>query len=180
MWYVVQVQTGREEAMAALMTKVVPEEIMYECFSPCYATERKVHGVFEPCVRTLLPGYVIVGTKHPWQLDNCLHSISEFTHILTMGGRYVPMDKTEVSLIDSYTAVGDRVVPISTAVKDGDQIIITQGPLVGHEGLIISLDRRKSRATVQLDLCGRAVKACFGLAVLSSEKRVKEDLRVCA
>lgn len=180
MWYVVQVQTGREEAMATLITKVVPQEFLYECFSPCYATERKVHGMFEPCIRTLLPGYVIAGSNDPQQLDKSLRAISEFTHVLTMGGKYVPLDKSEAELIDAYTTYGNRVVPMSQAIKDGDHIVITEGPLVGHEGFITSIDRRKSRATVQLNLCGRSVNACFGLAVLSSDKRVKEDLCVCA
>lgn len=67
---------------------------------------------------------------------------------------------------------GDRVVPMSEALKDGDQVVVTAGPLLGHEGLIKTINRRKSTAFLELDLCGRRVTTRVGLAVLSKEQRV--------
>lgn len=47
----------------------------------------------------------------------------------------MPLAKEEVQLIGSFTHVGDRVVPMSEALKDGDQVVVTAGPLLGHEAL---------------------------------------------
>ena len=44
---------------------------------------------------------------------------------------------------------------------------MTAGPLLGHEGLIKTINRRKSTAYLELDLCGRRVTTRVGLAVKS-------------
>ena len=54
-WYVIQVMKGREDAMAALIGRVVPKCLLQEVFSPKYETEIKVRGrwipVQKPCCR---------------------------------------------------------------------------------------------------------------------------------
>lgn len=64
----------------------------------------------------------------------------------------MPLAKEEVQLIGGLTHVGDRVVPMSEALKDGDKVVVTAGPLLGHEGLIKTINRRKSIAYLELDV----------------------------
>lgn len=85
--------------------------------------------------------------------------------------------KEEVQLIGGFTHRGDRVVPMSEALKDGDQVVVTAGPLLGHEGLIKTINRRKCTAYLELDLCGRRVTTRVGLAVLSNEQRTMRNLK---
>lgn len=59
----------------------------------------------------------------------------------------------------------------------GANIVVTAGPLLGHEGLIKTINRRKSTAYLELDLCGRRVTTRVGLAVLSAEQRVMRNLK---
>ena len=92
-------------------------------------------------------------------------------------GQFVPLAKEEVQLIGSFTHAGDRVVPMSEALKDGDRVVVTAGPLLGHEGLIKTINRRKSTAYLELDLCGRRVTTRVGLAVLSAEQRTMRNLK---
>ena len=68
-------------------------------------------------------------------------------------------------------------MPMSEAQKDGDQVVVTAGPLLGHEGLIKTINRRKSTAFLELNLCGRRVTTRVGLAVLSNEQRVMRNLK---
>lgn len=89
----------------------------------------------------------------------------------------MPLAKEEVQLIGGFTHRGDRVVPMSEALKDGDQVVVTAGPLLGHEGLIKTINRRKSTAYLELDLCGRRVTTRVGLAVLSAEQRLMRNLK---
>lgn len=56
MWYVIQVLKGREDAMAALIGRVVPAGVLDECFSPKYVTEAKVRGTWVPVQKDLFPG----------------------------------------------------------------------------------------------------------------------------
>lgn len=45
MWYVIQVQTGKEAKLADLLMRVCAESELTECFSPKYQTQKKVRGV---------------------------------------------------------------------------------------------------------------------------------------
>lgn len=167
MWYVVQVMRGREEAMAALIERVVPRELASECFFPRYVTEIKVRGTWVCVEKPLFPGYVIAVSKDAPELCAALRQLGEFAHMLTMDGEPVPLAPEEQQLIGGFTEAGKRVVPMSQAVKVGDTVVITKGPLVGHEGLIREINRRKSTAYLEIDLCGRKVSTRVGVAVLS-------------
>ncbi len=81
-----------------------------------------------------------------------------------------------LALIGSFTHRGDRVVPMSEALKDGDQVVVTAGPLLGREGLIKDVNRRKNTAYLEVDLCGRRVTTRVGLAVLTGKQRVMRNL----
>ena len=102
--------------------------------------------------------------------------MDDFARVLSQDGQFVPLAKEEVQLIGSFTHRGDRVVPMSEALKDGDQVVVTAGPLLGHEGLIKDINRRKNTAFLEVDLCGRRVMTRVGLAVLTGEQRVKRNL----
>lgn len=174
MWYVIQVINGREELMAELISRVVPRDVCQECFSPQFATEIKVRGRWMPCDR-LLPGYLIAIADDPKELSRSLAGMGEFARVLAQGGAYVPLPRDWVQLIDRFTKPGHRVVPMSMGLKDGDQVVIVQGPLVGLEGLITSINRRKSTAYLEINLCGRRVTTRVGLGVLSKEKWLKRE-----
>lgn len=180
MWYVIQVRPGREDAMAALIGRMAPADVLAECFSPTYATERKIHGRWVPCTRTLLPGYLIADTADPVELNTCLGELPEFCRLLTQGNVFVPLGAEEAAVIASHTAPGERVVPLSHGVKDGDTVVVTAGPLVGHEGLIERIDRRKNTAYLTFNMCGVPVSTRMGLAVLADDKRIREDMRAYA
>lgn len=167
MWYVIQVLKGREQAMAELIGQVVPADVLDECFSPRYATERKAHGRWEPCERDLFPGYIVAITDNPAKVERALLRLPEFARVLSQGNEFVPLSKEDVELIDGFTCHGKRTVPMSRAVKDGDRVIVCEGPLVGREALITKLDRKRSMAYLELDLCGIKVRTRLGLAVLS-------------
>lgn len=170
MWYVIQVIKGREELMAGLISRVVSDDVLEECFYPKFATEMKVRGRFVPCERPLFPGYLIAITKSPEKLERKLGSLDEFARVLSQGGRFVPLARDEVDLIGRFTERGRRTVPMSIGVKDGDTVVVTSGPLVGHEGMICEINRRKSVAFLEVNLCGRRVRTRVGLGILSKEK----------
>ena len=167
MWYVIQVTRGREEAMAELIGRVVPREALSECFYPQYETEIKVRGTWHRVAKPLFPGYLIAISDDAEALGEQLVKLPEFARVLSMGERAVPLALEEVELIGGFTHPGERVVPMSQAVKDGEKVVVVAGPLLGHEGLIREVNRRKSTAYLEIDLCGRRVSTRVGLAVLS-------------
>lgn len=110
-------------------------------------------------------------------MQEYLLRMDDFARVLAQDGQFVPLAKEEVQLIGGFAHKGDRVVPMSEALKDGDQVVVTAGPLLGHEGPIKNINRRKSTAYLELNLCGRCITTRVGLAVLSSEQRVMRNLK---
>ena len=177
-WYVIQVMHGREDAMARLIGRVVPAEVMGECFSPTFETETKVKGEWVRVKRQMLPGYLIAVTDEPRRLADAIAPLPEFCRVLMQGGRFIPLGRDEVELIDGFTRTGARCVPMSVAVKEGDRVVVTEGPLKGREALIAEVNRHKSLAYLELDICGRRVRTRVGLGVLSAtraEERAAES-----
>lgn len=169
-WYVIQVMKGAERSMAALISRVVPSTVLDECFWPKYATEIKVRGRFIKVEKPLLPGYLIAVTSNPEALEHHLIELPEFARVLSQGGSFVPLAPDERGLIGAFTKRGKRVVPMSMGFKDGDEVVIAEGPLAGREGLIRSINRRKSTAYLEVNLCGRRVSTRVGLGVLTKER----------
>ena len=155
---------GREDVMRERIERMVPAGAMQELFYPQFQTEIKVHGEWVNTTKPLFPGYLICDTADPRTVQQLLLRMDDFARVLSQ-------------LIGSFTHVGDRVVPMSEALKDGDQVVVTAGPLLGHEGLIKTINRRKSTAYLELDLCGRRVTTRVGLAVLSAEQRTMRNLK---
>ena len=160
MWYVIQVINGREDVMRERIERVVPAGAIQELFYPQYQTEIKVHGEWVNTTKPLFPGYLICDTADPRTVQQHLLRMDDFARVLSQDGQFVPLAKEEVQLIGGFTHKGDRVVPMSEALKDGKTI-----------------NRRKSTAYLELDLCGRRVTTRVGLAVLSAEQRVMRNLK---
>lgn len=174
-WYVVQVQAGREHIACNTMRRIIgglqeldPDApaLMSECFSPSFERRRKRNGewVFEK--RPLLPGYVIVVTDEPYKLRDTLYAVPEFTRLVAMGKTYVPLSQDDKSWIERWTKQGDRVIPMSLAYKRGDTIVVTDGPLVGHEAMITKVNRRKRVAHVEVRAGQMIIHTTVGLEVL--------------
>ena len=92
-----------------------------------------------------------------------------FARIVSQGGVLLPLDQSDIKIIDSCTEPGHRVIPMSRGFKVGDSVSIDRGPLVGQQARIKRINRRKSTALIEFNLCGRIVSARMGLALISAD-----------
>lgn len=174
-WYVVQVQTGRERAMCELIERVAPKGLVRECFTPRYQTQKKFQGEWLEVERLLLPGYVIVDTAKPELLMQTLRRIPDFTRLLTMGETFAPLEERDVEWIGTFTQKGRRTIPMSMGVMEGDRVVVTEGPLVGREALIKRVNRHRSLAILELQICGRTVTIKVGLGIVGKSGTGKDS-----
>ena len=165
-WYVVQVATGKEETMCRLIEHLAPEGCLEECFAPRYATEMKVRGEWVSAQKPLFPGYLIAVTNEPVQLADALRKTPEFARLLSMGETFVPLHGEDQAWIGAFTKKGERVVPMSTGVMEGDRVVVLDGPLFGCEAMIKSVNRHKSLAILEFEICGRTVTTKVGLGIV--------------
>ena len=166
-WYVVNVPTGKETKMCQVIERISPEGAVIECFSPRYATQIKPAGEWIDVQKTLLPGYVVVATRQIGVVKRCLRKVPEYARVLSMGESFVPLASEERAWIEAFTYEGDRCVPMSMGVMEGDRVVVVSGPLKGREALIKSVNRHRSIAYVELQICGRIVTTKVGLGIVS-------------
>lgn len=173
MWYVVQVFSGREQKACDLILRTAAEhpdeggKVLKECFVPKFQLEQKFKGEYRTIERCLFPGYVVALTSDVNALNRLLATVPDFTRLLGSGESFVPLDQAEMGLINAFTQKDFRTVRVSRAVAEGDGVKIVDGPLVGHEGNIAKINRRKGTARVEIEMFGRTVTVELGLSVVS-------------
>lgn len=165
-WYVVQVATGREEAMCELIERVAPDGVLEECFTPRFETQKKVRGEWVGVRPVLFPGYLIVVTDRVDELWAALRRMSEFTRLLSVGEAFAPLSDEDRAWLSVFTERGSRTVPMSMGVIEGDRVLVTSGPLMGREALIKRVDRRRSIAYLELEMFGRTLTTKVGLGIV--------------
>lgn len=176
MWYVIQVTTGRERALCGKVRRAAeacaeerglePGEVLEELFSPCYRTRVRRDGAWADDERPLLPGYLIAVTGRPDLLAQALRRVPDFARVLGNDDAFIPLSDGEAAWIDAFTGAGRRTVEMSEGFKEGGKVCVTSGPLVGYEGAITKVDRRKHAAYLQLDVVGRKKEVKVGFKLV--------------
>lgn len=165
-WYVIQVATGKEETMRRLIERLAPEGCLEECFAPRYATQMKVRGEWVDANKPLFPGYLIAVTSDVGRLASVLRHTPEFMRLLSVGESFVPLHEEDQAWIGTFTKKGARTVPMSFGVMEGSRVVVLDGPLVGCEAMIKSVNRHKSLAILEFEMCGRRVTTKVGLGIV--------------
>lgn len=168
--YVVQVMGGRERHVATLIDKIRPDAIE-ECFTPSFELMKRRGGAWRRETDILFPGYLFIVSSDATRAYAQLRAIPAFTRLLgSHDDGFTPLTPDEMAWLEAFTTVRGHVVPMSTAVIEGDRVIVTDGPLKGHEALISKIDRHKRLAFLDMRIFGRNKTIKVGLEVV--RKRV--------
>ena len=117
----------------------------------------------------------IVDKSQPDLLMQTLRKIPDFTRLLTMGETFAPLEERDVEWIGTFTQKGRRTIPMSMGVMEGDRVVVTEGPLVGREALIKRVNRHKSLAILELQICGRTVTIKVGVGIVGKSGTGKDS-----
>ena len=169
MWYVIQTVGGQEEQVRSLMLKLVDPSLVQESFIPRYEVMKRIKGAWVKRAEVLLPGYVFVVTRDPGKLKESLRNVPRFTRLLGNDDMFTPLEDREVAFINAFTQPGKRTVELSTGVIEGDEVVILNGPLMGHQGSIVKIDRHKRLAWLTIDVLGESREIAVGLEIIRKE-----------
>jgi transcription termination/antitermination protein NusG len=165
MWYVVKVQSGREESIRDAIERRVKIEGLQEYFGKIVVpVERVTEMVRNKRVvkeRKLYPGYLMVNLEFN---DRMLYLFRETSGVGDfVGGSFnkppPPMSAKEVERLEkSQLAPVDRPVDIGKApFEKGDHVKIKDGTFVGMEGPVKDILEHKGAVVVELTIFGRPV-----------------------
>lgn len=178
MWYVVQVCAGSEESIRIQCENHINSSVLQSCFIPYYEEKRKVNGSWRVLQQRLFPGYLFVVTDKLEELFFSLKKINGLTRLIGTGDDVIPLKEEEVEFILRFGGK-EHLVEMSEGIIEGDRIIITNGPLVGQEGLIKKIDRHKRKAWLELEMFGRMQRVEVGLEITRKVRAVSGSAGIC-
>jgi transcriptional antiterminator NusG len=159
-WYALFVKTGEEELTRKYLETILPHADM-KILIPKRKLKERRRGQIVECIRTLLPGYVLIKADMDNDLYYQLKSIPGLLRILKDEKEPVPIPEHEIAVILALTTNSD-VIEFSEIYKKGDRIKVCKGPMVGLEGIIDSYDHRKKRLKIRLEILGQVKKVDIG------------------
>ena len=172
-WYVLFVKTGDENRSVYEVNKVWQIDGIRP-FIPMFDAKFRNSGKVFLEKRRLFPGYVFIETEMSGIefYMTIRRLVVRSDHMLKIL-RYGNMDsdcsfvmKEEERQAFLKLCNNDRCVEISQGFIEGDQIVITDGPLFGFESLIKRINRHKMEATLEVELMGDKREVIVGLEVV--------------
>lgn len=151
-WHAVFVKTGDEDTVKHKIAYTFKDSDIYPVVPKRKINERK-NGVWHDKEKPLFPGYVLIGGKITIEDYYTLKKVPGILKILRDNKELYRIHPEEIKVISRLMNNGE-LIGTSTAFQRGDSIEITDGPLLGMEGLIQSIDRRKGRVRVNISFLG--------------------------
>ena len=148
-WYILKVQSNREESIAEALERKVAIEGLDDYFDEMIVPTEKVTefkgGKKKVVKRKLYPGYIVVHMEindDTWFLVRETPGIGDFTGA---GGKPTPMLPHEVARIVADRGRRDRRTPkLKISFTSGDRVKIKEGTFENFEGEV-GIDRRGER-----------------------------------
>ncbi|MBR6089032.1 MAG: antiterminator LoaP [Anaerolineaceae bacterium] len=165
MWYVLWTTTGKEEQTRDMIINRVPPELYSRCTIP-YMKKRIFHeGKSRIVKQKLFPSYLFIETDTIRDFAAAVSSLPGFNIVLHTGEIFSPIYPHEEYILTKMMDV-DSLIDISEGYLEGDNIIVTAGPLKGFEGMIRKVIRRRGIAILDLNIFNRRTQVRVGLELL--------------
>ena len=165
-WYVVKVQSGREESIRDAIERRVKIEGLQEAFGqiiiPVERVTEMVRGKRVVKEKKLYPGYLMVNVEFN---DRILYLFRETSGVGDfVGGSYnkppPPMTDREVERLKKTQLSGEREAPakdVEAPFEKGDHVKVKDGTFAGMEGSVKDILEHKGAVVVELTIFGRPV-----------------------
>ena len=163
MWYVIQVYTGRELEIARQCRERVAAE-GEDVFVPLAERWTKVHGERTLITSRLFPGYVFIETDQIEDFYNRLNRIYTMTKVLRIGEEMTPIQPEEEAYLRQLGGE-DHVVKYSEGYLEGEQLVVTSGPLKDFKGKVKKILRHKRLVVMEVQLLGHEVEVTLGMGI---------------
>jgi transcriptional antiterminator NusG len=160
-WYILKVQSNREDSIADALQRRIAIEGLGDYFGEIIVPTEKVSefkaGKKRIVKRKIYPGYIVVHMElndDTWFLVRETPGIGDFTG---SGGKPSPMLPHEVNKIvskqdDTAAEPVRNVIPFS----QGDRVRIKEGTFENFEGDVDNIDQANGRVTIMINIFGRS------------------------
>lgn len=172
MWYVIQVMTGKEEAVRAVIEKKVERSLYESCFLIRRERVWLREGHYLLHLETMFPGYIFISTEVPGEVYKQLKSIPQFTKVLKLEEEQflAVADDEEKFLRDLINGDPDNIVRLSEVVlNEKSEIITAEGPLSHYMDRIVKRRLRLRYVVIETKLFGKVRTVLIGIRLEDDE-----------
>jgi len=153
-YYAIQVKTHGEEKFMRLFSALHPE-LHFQLHFPRRRIDIRRRGVIQQSTAAVFPGYIFIEAEmedilaHQWTF----RQTKGFYRFLASNQNISPLADRDLELVLHFVKKAGPVAGISRVYfNENSRIVVTEGPLMGLEGRIIKVDKRKKRAKVKMNL----------------------------
>jgi transcriptional antiterminator NusG len=155
-YYALQVKT-RGEGKFIRLFKALHPEVPFSLYFPQRSLDIKRQGLVRSSTLAVFPGYVFVEVddeqddilSHQW----AFRRTDGFYRFLKSNQNIRPLENRDLELVLHFIKKAGPVAGASRVYfNENSRIVVVEGPLMGLEGRIIKVDKRKRRAKIKLDL----------------------------
>ena len=99
MWYVVQCISGREESAIEKCRNALDSKLEPKIFSPICQFQKRYEGLWHTIEQIAFPGYILIESSQPAELEKLLQRISGVVVPVRIGGGFFPMREEEEAFL---------------------------------------------------------------------------------
>ncbi|WP_167957226.1 antiterminator LoaP [Anaerosporobacter faecicola] len=167
-WYALFVQTGYEDDVCRYLDKVreyMLQDITYRLLVPKRKIYERKQGIRYEVIKLMFPGYVFIETDSITQFYKRAKGSPHIIKFLKEKDFFYEIQLEEISRI-LFMADHKGLINLSLAYVVDDKISICAGPLLGQEGIIRRIDRRKGRVKVEFIVNNQSVLVDLGINII--------------
>ncbi len=167
--YVLQVATGKEDLYLRHLRRDTEHD--FKIILPKRELTLRRKGKHFKSIKPVFPGYLFWETNDPdpdsrW----LLRKIPGFIRFMKdENSTLLPLRESDREIISTLTVDGEIAGPSTIIFDKNNRVKVLKGPLMGQEGRIIKVDRRKRRITVAIEFADKRFK--IDLAYQEVEKQ---------
>ena len=171
MYYVIQVQTSKEEKMIAEIKKHLSADFLIDVFSPTYIQRKKIKGEWVDVEKPAFPGYIFIETENVKEIFHQLYYVEGFAKLLGReknSENFLPLNKAESKMVQVlYGKENFHTLGISEInLEKGMKIRVLRGQLFGLEGLIKKINLHKRYVVITFPFGGKSIEATVGIDIV--------------
>jgi transcriptional antiterminator NusG len=184
-YYALQVKTRSEEKYIKLVKSLHPE-INFPLYFPQRKMPIKQKGKIVHSLAAVFPGYIFAEIGSNYREKNypdgensaeseeilkyqwAFRHTEGFFRFLKSNQNITPLADKDLEVVLHFIKTPGPVGVSKVYFDENSRIVVTEGPLMGLEGKIIKVDKRKGRAKIKLDLYDDSFSIDLAFEVMGS------------
>lgn len=165
-YFILQVETGREEVFLTSVRELVDPSIA-SFYWPRRSLRERRKGKTRVVEAPLFPGYLVAEAPQIGpDLFRTVRRAPSFIRFLRSNDDIQALVGSDLEMIRHFLGFGEIAQRSRVRFDENQRIHVVDGPMAGLEGRIVKVDRRKGRAKIRLDLYNNSFLVDLGFEVI--------------